>query len=43
MFDIALAIAGIALGFGEFYVWHSEVLWHRSEPKRDPRNMRGPY
>jgi type VI protein secretion system component VasF len=33
-------IAGLllALSIVEFYIWYSEVLWHKSEPKRDPRN-----
>jgi hypothetical protein len=43
MVRVLLLIAGVAIGLGEFYVWYSEILWHKSEPKRDPRNMRDPY
>jgi len=40
-------VAGFALivvlaGF-EFLVWDMEWLWHKSEPKRDPRNTRPPF
>jgi hypothetical protein len=38
MLELAIGILGLGLGAVEFYVWHSEILWHRSEPKRDPRN-----
>lgn len=28
-----------APGMGDLHlIWYSEILWHRSEPKRDPRN-----
>ena len=38
MIEIALAVVGILLGFGEFYIWHNGLLWHDG-PKRDPRNF----
>jgi hypothetical protein len=38
--EIGLVIIGLLLGLGEFYLWHSGLLWH--EPKRDPRNFPPP-
>lgn len=37
MVEIVLAVVGLLLVPGEFYVWHAGVLWH--EPERDPRNF----
>jgi hypothetical protein len=38
MLGLALMVIGILLGLGEFYVWHSGLLWHDGT-KRDPRNF----
>jgi hypothetical protein len=36
--ELGLVIVFVLLAFAEFYVWYSEVLWHRSEKKADRRN-----
>lgn len=36
MIEAILLIATV--GAGELIAWRWEILWHRSEPKRDPRN-----
>jgi hypothetical protein len=38
MIEIALAVVGILLGFGEFYIWHNGLLWHDS-PKTRPAQL----
>ena len=35
--EIVLSLIGIALALGEFYVWYSEILWHKSESKNTDR------
>jgi hypothetical protein len=35
--DIAFSAIAAVLALGEFYVWYSEVLWHK-DGHRDPRN-----
>jgi hypothetical protein len=35
--EVSLLAIGAALAFGEFYVWYSEILWHK-DGRRDPRN-----
>lgn len=36
--EIALTVVAALLCLGEFYVWYSEILWHKSEDGGDGRN-----
>lgn len=37
---IAVTIVSCVLGFAEFYVWYSEILWHKEDKaaRGDRRN-----
>jgi hypothetical protein len=37
MIDTAFSAIAVALALGEFYVWYSEILWHK-DGRRDLRN-----
>lgn len=36
--EIVIAVVVALVGFGEFYVWYSGILWHKSEDQGDGRN-----
>jgi hypothetical protein len=36
--EIVVTVVVALLGFGEFYVWYSEILWHKAEDGGDRRN-----
>lgn len=40
-FEIIITAVVLALGLGEFFVWYSEVLWHK-ERKPNSRNWTPP-
>jgi hypothetical protein len=42
--ELIVVIVGGLIGLGlELFIWDMEWLWHKTEPKRDPRNSRPPF
>jgi hypothetical protein len=40
---VAAVVLLVVLPVGEFIAWEMGWLWHKTEPKNDPRNMRPPF
>lgn len=32
--EVIIVILGLVVGVAEFYVWYTEILWHKSESRR---------
>jgi hypothetical protein len=40
--EIIIAVILVILSVGEFFVWYSEILWHKDESNSDTHNWSPP-